>query len=158
MNATSLLRFVHVIGFVLWLGVTLTLALVTGKAVRTGDRGVIAFAYRVSSRILKTWGLAGMVLTLVGGFGLMFSIGYPLFQPFPNHWLFQMQVLGSLSFLVSAFYLVPISDRLADAAEASATAGEESATFRKYRRRVAVVSSIVGALLLVIIFLGTLRP
>ena len=157
MNTTGLLQFVHDLGFVLWLGVTLTMAFVTAGAARSGNLEVVAFAYRTSARIYKTLGLAGMVLTLVAGLALTMVLGHPFFRPFPAHWLFQMQVLGIAAFLVSAFYLVPLSARLAAAAEASAAAGEKSATFARYRKRVAIVSSIVGAVLLLVLLFGTLR-
>jgi len=157
MNTTGLLQFVHDLGFVLWLGVTLTMAFVTAGAARSGNLEVIAFAYRTSARVYKTLGLAGMVLTLVAGIALTMALGHPFFRPFPAHWLFQMQLLGIAAFVVSALYLIPVSVRLAIAAEASAAAGQESATFARLRKRVAIVSSIVGGVLLIVLLLGTLR-
>ena len=157
MNATGLLQFLHDLGFVLWLGVTLSMAFVTAGAVRSGNRGAIAFAYRTSARLYKTLGLAGMVITVAAGIGLMMALGHPFFRPFPAHWLFQMQVLGIAAFLVSVLYLVPAGDRLAEAAEASASAGEDSAAFVRYRKRVAIVSSIVGGVLLIVLLFGTVR-
>lgn len=158
MTATRVYLLVHVVGFVLWIGVILTMAFVTGQAAREEDRRIAAFAYRSASRLLKTLGLTGMVLTVGSGFALTAAGGYPFFQPFPEHWLFQMQVLGILAFLAAALYQIPLSDKLARAAEASAAAGEDSEAFRKYRRRNAVVSSVLGTVLLVLVALGTLRP
>lgn len=158
MNPTGLLRFLHVLGFVLWIGAGLTSMFLTIRARRSGRPEVVAFAYRTSAVLMKTLGLAGMVLTVGAGFGLIPLLGHGFFQPFPHHWLFQMQVLGSLAFLVAAFYQVPVGDSLARAAEASASAGEESAAFLKYRKRNAIAGSLVGILLLVNVFLGTVRP
>lgn len=158
MTPARVYLFLHLLGIVLWLGVTLTLAFVTGSAAKRDDRRIAAFAYRASSRIQKTLGVAGMLLTIGSGVALTVVRGYPFFQPFPEHWLFQMQVLGSAAFLLALLYQLPLSDRLARAAEASASAGEDSAAYAKYRRRNAVVSSIVGLVLVVVVALGALRP
>lgn len=148
----------HVLGFVLWIGVSLSLAFVTGHAAKAGDPRIIAFAYRTASRVLRTVGLTGMLLTVGAGIALTAARDYAFFRPSPDHWLFQMQVLGILAFLVGVLYQIPLSDRLARAAEASAEAGEESAAFGKYRRRYARVSSAIGLVLILILALGTLRP
>lgn len=158
MTADRVYLFLHILGIALWLGVALTLAFFTARAARAEDRRIAAFAYRAASRIHKTLGVAGMVLTVGSGLALTPARGYAFFQPFPNHWLFQMQVLGIGAFLLALLYQIPLSDRLARAAEASASAGEDSAAYEKYRKRNAIVSSIVGLLLIVVIALGTFRP
>jgi hypothetical protein len=117
-----------------------------------------AFAYRAASRVHEALGVDRMVLTVGSGVALAAARGYPFFQPFPEHWLFQMQVLGIGAFLLALLYQLPLSDRLARAAEASAAAGEDSAADRKYRKRNAVLGSIVGLILLVVLGLGALRP
>jgi uncharacterized membrane protein len=149
--------FLHLLGIALWLGGSLTIAAVTGRAVRSGDRNLIAFAYRTAVRVNRSLGFAGMLLTVGGGVALMVQRGHPWFQPFPDHWLFQMQLLGFLAFAVGVFYLIPIRYRLAEAAEASAAAGEDSATFIRFRRRHAVVGSLVSLVLLVVLALGALK-
>lgn len=159
MTLRGLLLFLHVLGVILWVGVAVALPFVTGRARRTGDLRVTAFAYAVSDRLTRTLGLVGMVLTVAGGIGLVMVVpGYAWFQPFPDHWLFQMQILGFLSFGVGAFYQVPLSRRLADEAEASARSGEPTERFETLRKRHAIVGSVVGFVLLVVVLLGTLRP
>lgn len=148
----------HVLGFVLWIGVTFTLAFVTGRAHQATDRRIAAFAYRAASKLLRSLGLTGMVLTVGGGMALTAARGYSFFQPSPDHWLFQMQVWGLIAFAVAVLYQIPLSDRLARAAEASAAAGEDSSAYQKYRKRYALVSSLIGLVLLVLLALGTLRP
>lgn len=158
MTDARVLLFLHLVGIVLWLGVSLAMAFVTGRAARQGDRSLAAFAYRAASGLHKTLGAAGMLLTVGSGVGLTVVGGYSFFQPFPEHWLFQMQVLGTGAFLVALLYQLPLTEKLARAAEASATAGEDSAVYEKYRRRNAVVSSVVGLVLLVVLALGVFRP
>lgn len=158
MDARGILLFVHVVGFALWFGVTLTLALLAVRANRTGEPAAIGFVYRASSALLRGPGLVGMLLTIGSGFGLTAVMGYGVFRPFPNHWLFQMQLLGSIAFLLALFIQLPNAERLARAAEASAAAGEDSAAFVRFRRRSAIVGSVNGTLLLVVALLATLRP
>ena len=158
MDMRGFLLFGHVLGLSLWVGVTLTLAMLSARARKTGEASCMAFTYRAGHEILKGPGVVGMLLTIVTGFGLAGVGGWGFFQVFPNHWLFQMQVLGTLAFLLALFIQIPNSGRLARAAEAAATAGEESTVFHRFRKRHAIVSSVNGALLLIIILLGTLRP
>ncbi len=158
MTLQGLLNFVHVLGVILWMGAAVTLPFVTGRAARADGMDVTAFAYRVNARLMTTLGLGGMVLTLVGGVWLTAEMGYEFFRPFPNHWLFQMQVLGIASTLVGALYQVPLSRRLAREAERSAESGGATEEFARYRKRYAVVGSVVGLVLFVVLVMATVKP
>lgn len=158
MNMPGLLLFFHILGFALWLGVTFTLAAITVRAARSDNRDVAAFTYRAASHLLKGPGLVGMLVTMASGFWLAGVLDYGFFRPMPNHWLFQMQVLGSIAFLLGLLYQIPLADRLARAAEARAAAGEDSAAYVKFRKRNAMVGSLIGFILLVSIFMGAVRP
>ncbi|MFV1987112.1 MAG: DUF2269 family protein [Gemmatimonadota bacterium] len=158
MNIRGILLFGHILGFALWFGVTFTLALITVRAKRSGDRAVVAFTYRSAQGLLKGPGLIGALLTIIFGFGLAGMGGYGFFQPFPNHWLFQMQVLGTLAFVAALLIQLPNAERLARAAEASAAADEDSASFVAFQKRNGLVSSLIGVLLLVSMLMGALRP
>lgn len=158
MTLQGLLRFAHVLGVVLWMGAAVTLPFVTGPAARSDDWDVTAFAYRVNARLMTTLGLTGIGLTLLAGIGLTAATPYEFFRPFPNHWLFQMQVLGIAASLAGALYQVPLARRLAREAEAAAEAGRETDDFARYRKRYAVVGSVIGVVLLVVLVLATLKP
>jgi uncharacterized membrane protein len=158
MTLTGLFLFLHVLGVVLWLGLGITLPFITGPASREENLEVAAFAYEAADRLTRTLGLSGMILTLVGGVGLTMTMGFHWFRPFPNHWLFQMQVLGILSVVVGVLYQVPLAGRLAREARASAEAGARTETFAKYRKRHAIVGSVIGGLLLIVLVLATLKP
>lgn len=158
MTLTGFFLFLHVLGIVLWVGLAVALPFVTGPAARHESLEVTAFAYVIADRLTRTLGLAGMILTLVGGLGLNMAIGYPWFRPFPLHWLFQMQLLGIVAVAVGIAYQVPLSARLAREARASAEAGERTEAFATYRKRHAIVGSVNGLLLLIVIVLATLKP
>lgn len=166
---TGLWLFLHILGVVLWLGLAVSLSVVTARAGRSDEPAVARFAYRTNASLMSTLGLAGMVLTVVAGFALTESMGYGYFQPFPEHWLFQMQLLGSVAFLVGVFYEIPLSRKLARlageprgsegpgdvASEGRAGAGQE---LERLRKRRAIVGSINGTLLLAVVLLATLKP
>ena len=76
MTMRGVLLFGHIIGFVLWFGLSFTLALMTVRAKKTGDRSVVAFAYRTSHDLLKGPGLVGILVTMICGFGLTGVGGY----------------------------------------------------------------------------------
>lgn len=172
MNLRALSLFAHLLGVVLWLGLSFTLSFVTGRAARDPDPNVGAFAYRTAARLLRSLGVAGVLLTLGGGIGLIIVGDYGFFRPFPHHWLFQMQVLGYVAAALALFYQVPVAGRLARAAELRAggderpgagetDAGETDAgradAFPRLRRRNAIVGSLIGFLLIVLVGLGTFR-
>ncbi len=158
MTPTGVYAFLHILGVVLWMGLAISLFFLILRARRSGSPEVVAFTYRAASGMLKRVGLVGMLLTVGGGFLLTASLDYPFFQAWPEHWLFQMQLLGLVAFGLAVLYQIPLSDRLARAAEASAAAGEESAAFAKYRKRNVIVSSVVGTLLLIVLVMATLKP
>lgn len=161
---TGVWLFLHILGVVLWLGLAVTLSVVTARAGRSDDPSVARFAYRTNGTLMSTLGLAGMILTVGAGFALTAAMDYGFFRPFPEHWLFQMQLLGSVAFLVGVLYEIPLSRKLArvaDRAEEAAGAGENNGAGEKLerlRKRRAIVGSINGTLLLAVLLLATLKP
>jgi uncharacterized membrane protein len=157
MYARALFLFLHLLGIVLWLGLVFCLSLVTANAARREDPNVIAFAYRAAHRLLRSLGTAGVLLTLAGGVGLTVVMDYAFFRPFPNHWLFQMQVLGFIAAAVALFYQLPVAGRLARVAEEWARAGVKPDGFAALKRQSAIAGSVIGIVLIVLIGLGAFR-
>ncbi len=151
--------FLHLLGVILWIGLAVALPFVTGRAAREESGDTVAFAYGVADRLMRTLGLGGVALTLVGGIGLVvMNPAFSWFQPFPDHWLFLMQLLGFAAAAVAALYQIPLGRKLAREAERSAERGEPTEAFRRYRKRNAIVGSVVGLVLLALVVLGTVRP
>lgn len=155
---TGVWLFLHVLGVVLWLGLAVALTFVTARAGRSEDPAVTRFAYRTNARLMSTLGLAGMVLTVGAGFALTAAMDYAFFQPFPRHWLFQMQLLGSVAFLLGVFWEIPLSRKLARVAEGTGADGADASELDRLRKRRAIVGSINGTLLLAVLLLATLKP
>ncbi len=87
----------------------------------------------------------------------MFVTNRPWFRPFPEHWLFQMQVIGLLVFLVTLLYVVPNAAALARLAERAAETGEEATDFRRRLRRQVIVGSVIGTALAYVVLIGAFR-
>ncbi len=152
--------FFHLLGMALWLGGMLTLGIWTARARRSGDAHVISFAYGTAGRLYRGVVSVGAWLSILSGGALMFVTGRPWFRPFPEHWLFQMQVLGIAAFLATVAYMVPNSSTLARLAESGGSESadaQRSAEFVKRLKRCASFGGVVGVVLIYLILAGALR-
>ncbi len=145
--------FFHLLGMALWIGGAFTLSLFTVRARATGDARITAFAYAAARRLYRGLISVGAWVTIVSGAILMFAIGQPWFRPFPEHWLFQMQIVGLIAFLATVAFLVPNATAIAALAEAD----DSSAELRARVKKQALVGSVTGVALIYLILLGALR-
>lgn len=152
--AQKITLFLHLIGMALWLGGAFTLSFWTARGRATGEPRVIAFTYGTASRSYRTVIGGGAWLTLLSGAGLMMLSGQTWFRPFPEHWLFQMQVIGLIAFIVTLAYVLPNARRLAGLAESE---GPDAPEFARRVRAQAIIGSVVGVLLIYLVLLGSLR-
>jgi uncharacterized membrane protein len=149
--------FLHLIGVALWLGGMFTLSLWTARARASGVQEVIAFAYVTARRLYRGLIAVASTLTVVAGAVLMIATGRPFFRPFPEHWLFQMQVAGTLAFLAMLFIVLPTAGTLAELAERGGELEDDKAKFAAKVKQQAIVGSLVGALLVYVVLTGALR-
>lgn len=151
------LLFLHIVGVAFWLGGLFALGAFTARARRAGDASVLVFAYRTGSVLYRNVVAVGAWITILSGAALVFAGDWGWFRPFPNHWLFQMQVLGLLVFGVTVLYLVPRSGRMAALAERTTREPDRASEFESGVRRQAIVASVTGGVLLYIVLLGAVR-
>ncbi|KPK63398.1 MAG: hypothetical protein AMS21_06720 [Gemmatimonas sp. SG8_38_2] len=149
--------FVHVFSMALWLGCMFTMGIWTSRARASGDLRVVAFTYAVARRLYQRVVSASAILTVVAGAVLMLMTKRPWFSPFPEHWLFQMQVIGTIVLLATLFFVLPNGNALASLAKAALETGEFSPEFTSRVRRQAIVGSLAGVALAYLVFLGALR-
>lgn len=154
--ARDLSLFVHLLAMALWLGGMFAAGIWTARARRAGDAAVLAFAYGAARTLYRAVVAVAATFSIVSGAALMLITERPWLQPFPDHWLFQMQLLGAAAFLVTLLYVVPNSAKLAWLAERAA-GGEGSGEFAARARRQAVAGSLVGAVLVYIVLAGSVR-
>ncbi|NIR45658.1 MAG: DUF2269 family protein [Gemmatimonadetes bacterium] len=149
--------FLHLAGMAFWLGGMTTLGIWTGRARRTADPRIIVFAYNTAARYYRGFISAVAIVTFVSGIALVFATNREWFQPFPDHWLFQMQIIGTLVFLATLFFVIPNAVALAGFAERDAEEGTVSPQFARRVRWQVIVGNAVGAALIYLVILGVFR-
>jgi uncharacterized membrane protein len=152
-----LLIFLHLVGMAMWLGAMFTSSIWTSRARRTADNNTIAFAYSTALILYKRLVAVAAVVTVLSGVVLMLATDRAWFRPFPEHWLFQMQVIGLIALLATLAVVVPNASAVTSLAEKAAETGDESAEFASRVKRQAVYGSLVGAALVYLVLLGALR-
>ena len=155
--AVGFLVFLHLLGMVLWLGGMFVGSIWTSRARKTGNESLLAFAYTTAHRLYRVIVGGGVALSIASGVILVFVTDRAWFQPFPEHWLFQMQVVGLIAALVTVFYIMPNATALAKLANQSAADGERTSAFAAKAKRQAIAGSLLGLLLVYLVLLGALR-
>ena len=142
--------FVHVIGFVAWLGGGLAVMLsgITAKHFPADQR---LAAYRIMSIVMRNLVGTGAVLVVVSGFVL--SVPYFRGATVPT-WLMAMQIFGFLGALVAIAIAVPTAARLGRID--LDPRGELPESFAGLRRRQAIFSTLAGVFALLALLSGTL--
>jgi uncharacterized membrane protein len=141
----------------LWLGSLFTMGMLTARARATGDPKIVAFTYAANDRLYRGLIVVSAVVTIVAGVALMLATGRPWFRPFPEHWLFQMQIVGLAALEATLFIVVPNSRALSSLAVEAVDRGERSLEFVRRVKRQAIAGSLVGVALVYLVLLGALR-
>jgi hypothetical protein len=142
--------FVHVLGFVAWLGGGLAVMLsgITAKSFPPEQRLAV---YRVMSVVSRNLIGPGAVLVVVSGFVL--SVPYFKSATVPT-WLLAMQGLGLLGAIVAIGIVTPTAARLGRLE--LDPRGELPETFGGLRRRQAIFATVAGVFALLALLSGTL--
>lgn len=137
MAAYELYKFLHVIGVVSLVGNVTVTSVWKVFADRTGDPATIGFAQRLVTGTDWAFTGGGFTLVIVGGYGMAFAAGMPLFGA---GWMLWSQVMFVLSGALWAAVLLPIQVRqarlvrrhAADVAAAGKAGGAPGALPREY--------------------------
>jgi len=142
--------FIHVIGFVAWLGGGLAVMLsgITAKYFPPDHR---LASYRIMSIVMRNLVGTGAVLVVVSGFVL--SVPYFRGATVPT-WLMAMQLFGFLGAIVAIAVAVPTAARLGRLD--LDPRGELPESFAGLRRKQAIFSTIAGVFALLALLSGTL--
>ena len=132
MTAYYALLFAHYTGVILLVGNITVTAVWKVFANRTGDARIIAFGQRLVTGTDFGLTIPGIVLTMVGGYGVAGVMGYPLFE---DLWLIASQALFVLAGLIWLGILVPIQVRQARIARGFEQGGAVSDEYRVLSRR-----------------------
>ena len=142
--------FLHILGFVAWLGggLSVMLAGITAKYFPPEPRLAV---YRIMGVVSRSRIGPGAVVVVLSGFVL----SVPFFrEAMVPSWLLAMQALGLLGAIVAIGIVMPTAARLARL-EVDAR-GELPESFAGLRRRQAVFATLAGVLALTALLAGTL--
>lgn len=142
--------FVHIMGFVAWLGGGLAVMLsgITAKHYHPAHRLAV---YRIMGMITRSLVGPGAVLVVVSG--IILSVPYFKSATVPT-WLMAMQTFGFLGAVVAVSLVVPVAARLGRLD--LDPRGDLPESFPSLRRRQAIFATLAGVLALLALLAGTL--
>jgi hypothetical protein len=142
--------FLHVLGFVLWMGGSFAL-MVSSIAARSEERSVLGPLVRIQARLAGSLVGPGAGITVVTGLILAFKM-FGTAQPAPSGWIMVMQAAGLMAGILTLAFTIPAAGRL----RRMDPLGPQAATFDALRVRQRVVGSISGILGLVALLGGVM--
>lgn len=151
----SVLKSIHILGFVLMAGNVTVTALWKVFADRTSKTQIMAFAQWLVTVTDFSFTLLGGFLMVVGGYGAALVGHLPLFT---TPWLVLGQLLLGVAGAVWLGILVPIQIRQARAAQDFAVIGEVPASYRKDSRTWLVWGLLSTVPLLAALYIMVAKP
>jgi predicted phage tail protein len=140
--------FLHLLGFVMWMGGGLA-SMVAGIAAKPESRGGLGAVVRAQSAIQRSIIAPGALLTVLSGLMLTFALAG---MAGGSTWLMVMQGAGLVAALITLFVALPTATRLSRLDPT----GDQAAYFDELRNRQKVVGMIWGLLVLLALVGGTL--
>ena len=155
MTTYYIFQFLHITGVILLVGNITVTAVWKVFANRTRDPVIIAFGQRLVTGTDFGLTVPGIVLTIAGGYGSMWAIGYPLFD---DAWLVWSQVLFVVAGIIWLGILVPIQVRQARIARLFDAATGVTDEYRTLSRRWIAWGSIATVPLVAVLWLMVAKP
>jgi uncharacterized membrane protein len=140
--------FLHLLGFVMWMGGGLA-SMVAGIAAKSESRGGLGAVVRAQSAIQRSIIAPGALLTVLSGLILTFALAG---MTGGSAWLMAMQGAGLVAALITLFVALPTATRLSRLDPT----GDQAAYFDELHNRQKVVGMISGVLVLVALVAGAL--
>jgi hypothetical protein len=145
--------FLHVTSYSVWLGASLTFML-WGPASRRASLEVWAHSWMVLSTIQRVVVAPACLVATVTGVYLTMALVQSHFDMGSAVWLMVMQSFGLLAALLTLAIATPLVNRMGLLAARSLEKGVREPSAEAVRRRLALVGSIAGALIVVSIYFG----
>lgn len=140
--------FLHLLGFVMWMGGGLA-TMFAGIAAKAETRAGLGAVVRAQSAVQRIVIAPGAILTVLSGLMLTFALAG---MAGGSVWLMVMQGAGLVAALITLFVALPTAIRLGRLDPA----GAQAAYFDELRTRQKVVGMIWGVLVLLALVAGTL--
>lgn len=148
--------FLHWLGWAVWLGAGITF-MVWGPAVRKAELPVWAHTWDVLARIQRAIVAPACAVATVTGFALSMQYAQRGL-PMGAMWIVIMQILGLLAAILTLAIATPLANRMAFLAAKSLEKGERDPRAERVRSRLALVSSVSGAFILVTLYFAVAKP
>jgi len=155
MTSYYVFQFLHITGVILLVGNITVTAVWKVFANRSNDATIIAFGQRLVTGTDFGLTIPGIALTIIGGYGVLWVLGYSLFEP---AWLLWSQILFVSAGCIWLFILVPIQIRQAHIASAFERTGEVSDEYRRLSRRWITWGLISTIPLVIVLWLMIAKP
>ncbi len=149
MSMYALLKLIHVLSVIVWLGVALTANLLTWRIARTGDRAALSLLFRHTGFLGPRLVGPAALVTLLSGIGMIAAGGIN-----PG----ALWVQWGFGGIVVHFLFAPIVLRRAGMQLYQATADGDDARLAAARRRVARLSAVYLAILLSVVGAMVVKP
>jgi hypothetical protein len=146
----KLMFFLHILGFVLWMGGAWAM-MVSSMAARREDRQALGPLVRFQAAIAGSLVGPGAGVTVVTGLILAFKM-FGSAGPAPSGWIMVMQVSGLLAGIITLAFTIPAAGRL----RRMDPLGPQAAIFDALRGRQRVSGSVSGLLALVALLGGVM--
>jgi uncharacterized membrane protein len=150
-----LLRLLHLLGVIVFVGNIVTAALWKARADASGDLQAIAYAQRGVMFADYVFTLPGAALIVITGLLLASLTGRGILQ---TGWLFTALILLVVTVVIWALELLPTQRRLIRVAEASARAGRLDPAFRTLSLRWTIFGILAALLPLINLYLMVFKP
>lgn len=151
----DVLKFLHITGVVMLMGNITATAIWKFFADRTGDARIIAFAQKLVT--YTDWSLTfwGIILTIAGGYGMVWSAGIGLFDA---GWLVWSQVMFVIAGIIWLGLLVPIQIRQARTARVFAGGGDIPPAYHRDSRNWIIWGLVATIPLVTALWLMVAKP
>ncbi|MEM1307535.1 MAG: DUF2269 domain-containing protein [Pseudomonadota bacterium] len=149
----QLFKMIHLIGVVVLIGNVTITAFWKVFADRDGDARTIAFAQRMVTITDWVFTASGILLIVIGGYGMMYVAGW---NPFEDLWMIWSQILFAVSGVIWIALLIPAQIRQHRAAIAFRNGGPIPDDYKRDARTwiiwgVIATFPLVGALALMVL-------
>lgn len=148
-------KFLHYLGIILLAGNITVTAVWKVFADRNGDWRIIAFGQRMVTGTDFGLTIPGIILTMVGGYGALFAMGYSLFDHF---WLLWSQIMFIAAGVIWLGILVPTQIKQARLAHAFTAETGVTEEYRTLSRRWIIWGLISTVPLCVALWLMVAKP
>lgn len=151
-----MILLLHWLGWAVWLGAGITF-MVWGPAAKKAELAVWAHTWDVLARLQRAIVAPGCAVATVTGFAL--SMQYAQRGAgMGAKWIVIMQLLGILAAILTIAIATPLANRMAFLAAKSLETGQRDPRAEPVRRKLALVSSVSGAFILVTVYVAVFKP